>query len=419
MKKQSKIFIIVVVVLVVAIALVSLFYPGVYKGLATGTFGKAEKYRKATMSEKDILLRSEFTADTSKLKGMISGLVYFSAFSNDLAKTLDTGIVVFKSNGIEVNREDSQQLQMMQDYSDFIKNNTKTLNSTIALLTSFYMDETPDESVDIEKNLIDFGNYVKNLNQKDSVFNKTFERMDNFLLKNKTLAQKPAEFANLKSIRDNMLIKGIELSGVLQNTQLCGSLCSYALSSQNAYNIIVLATDNLGVVASAEISSQLNSLVVNSQLNLYSSAEMGAALNSQLQSAQGVGAQDQVGAGEGMCLVYNSSNLQFIAASSTQLQSVLSSTQLSSVLSGRSEGIGLFPIAFVDVVESFVVGSQYDLSSTLQSSGLGSVLNSSQLGALMGVLNNSALMSTSQLGSGFIGALNLGSSLQGIEQPNF
>ena len=413
MKKQSKIFIIVVAVLVVAIALVSLFYPEVYKGLASGTFGKAEKYRKATMSEKDILLRNEFTADTSKLRDMISGLVYFSVFSQDLAKTLDSGIVVFKSNGIEVNRDDARQLQMMQDYSDYIKNNNKTLNATVGMLTSFYADESPDESIDVEKTLIDFGNYVKNLNQKDSVFNKTFERMDNFLLNNKTLAQKPAEFSNLKSIRDKMLLKGIELSGVLQNAPLCAALCSYALSSQNAYNIIILAEENLGVAPTAAIANQLNDIVINSsQLKVCSNSEIGAALNTQLQSAQGVNAQDQVGSAQGVIVLYNTSNLQFIASSATQLQSILSSSQLNSILQGGGLIVGLTPVAFVDFVESFVVGSQYDLSSAIQSSELNAALSSSQMGVIAGILNASATYSASQFGSSFVNALNIGSSVQ-------
>ncbi len=413
MKKQSKIFIIVVAVLVVAIALVSLFYPEVYKGLASGTFGKAEKYRKATMSEKDILLRNEFTADTSKLRDMISGLVYFSVFSQDLAKTLDSGIVVFKSNGIEVNRDDARQLQMMQDYSDYIKNNNKTLNATVGMLTSFYADESPDESIDVEKTLIDFGNYVKNLNQKDSVFNKTFERMDNFLLNNKTLAQKPAEFSNLKSIRDKMLLKGIELSGILQNAPLCAALCSYALSSQNAYNIIILAEENLGVAPTAAIANQLNDIVINSsQLKVCSNSEIGAALNTQLQSAQGVNAQDQVGSAQGVIVLYNTSNLQFIASSATQLQSILSSSQLNSILQGGGLIVGLTPVAFVDFVESFVVGSQYDLSSAIQSSELNAALSSSQMGVIAGILNASATYSASQFGSSFVNALNIGSSVQ-------
>jgi len=447
MKKQAKIVIIGVIVVAITVAVVSMFYPEVYKGLTSGTFGKAEKYRKATMSEKDILLRNEITADTSKLKDMISGLVYFSAFSQDLANTLDTGIIVFKAHGLEVNKDDAMQIQAMQDYSDFIKNNTKTLNSTIGMLTCFYTDEYPDQSLDVEKTLIDFGNYVTNLNQKDSIFNETFERMDQFLLNNKTLTQKPGEFANLKSIRDKMLIKGIQLSGLLQDAALFGSLCSYALSSQNSYNNIVLSMDKLNIEEAAAIASQgqfsssanLQQFLGAEKLNLEaigaqqamplsggiifgsgeivmgSSGELGYIIDSHLSgSVDQLNSQQQVKSGAtGSLMMYNSSSLQYFVVSSSQLQGALSSSQLKSALSGSSIGIGLVPIAFVDVVESFVVGSQYDLSVIVLSSELSSALNSSQLGVLDGILNSSSI--ASQFGSNCARAVNtLGSSQLGI-----
>lgn len=451
MKKQVKVLLIGIISLAVVVAVISLFYPDVYKGLSSGTFGKADKYHKVTLSEKDILLRNEITADTSKLLDMISGLVYFSAFGQDLANTLDTGIMVFKANGIEVNKDDAMQIKAMQDYSDFIKNNNKTLNSTIGMLTSFYTNEYPDQSLDVEKTLIDFGNYVTNLNQKDSIFNKTFERMDQFLLNNKTLTQKPGEFANLKSIRDKMLIKGIQLSGLLQDAALFGSLCSYALSSQNSFNIIILSMDKLNIdEAASAIASQgqfsssenLHAFMSAETLNLGaigaqqavqlsggiivgsgeivvgSNSDLGVIIDSHLSgSAQQTNSQQQVKSGAtGSLMMYNSSSLQYFVVSSSQLQGALSSNQLNRLLSIGSVGIGAVPIAFVDVVEGFVVGSQYDLSGYVSSSAFSSSVNATNLVILTGVINSSPI--SCQYGSTFMGAQGLTGSLNLLNVPN-
>jgi hypothetical protein len=153
MKKQVKVIISIVVAIAILIVGISLFYPTLFKGLTSGTFGKVEKYHKQQMAEKDILLRSELVADTGKLRNMIQGLIYFSLFTQDLSNNIDSCVGNYKSKGICSDPKRCASVSALQDYSDFIRNNNKTLATTIRLLTAFYLKDKPDESADVEKNL--------------------------------------------------------------------------------------------------------------------------------------------------------------------------------------------------------------------------------------------------------------------------
>ena len=66
----------------------------------TGTFGKAEKFRKVQMTPKDIKLRSELVKDTAKLKSLIQGLVYFSVFTEKVSTEVEYTLISFESKGM-------------------------------------------------------------------------------------------------------------------------------------------------------------------------------------------------------------------------------------------------------------------------------------------------------------------------------
>ena len=262
MKKQVKVIIGIVVIIAILIVGISLFYPTLFKGLTSGTFGKADKYHKQQMTEKDVLLRSELVADTGRLKSMIQGLIYFSLFTQDLSNNIDSCVHSYKSKGICSDPKRCASVSALKDYSDFIRNNNKTLAATVRILTAFYLKDNSDESADVEKSLREFGIYVNNLNEKDSVLNLALRSMDNFMLSDKTLKTKKTELTSLKSIRDQLLLQGVQLAGMLQDKPLCSQLLSYALSSQTALNLIVLGKEQLSLY------SQNNLNVFMSQQNL-------------------------------------------------------------------------------------------------------------------------------------------------------
>ena len=193
MNKKTKILIGAVVVVLVIIVAFAINFPPVFKGESSGTIGKADKYRKSQMTEKDVQLRSELTADTAKLRGMIQGLMYFAVFTNELSTQIDSCVHVFQYRGLTNQEAGYKNMMAMNDFSVFIKNNNKTLGNTISLLSGFYFKDKADQSADVEKDLREFQNYVKTLIEKDSILEEALRSMDKFLVSNKLLKEKKSE----------------------------------------------------------------------------------------------------------------------------------------------------------------------------------------------------------------------------------
>jgi hypothetical protein len=341
MKKNLWIFISIFIVLIVVIVVISTHYPPIFKGSASGTFGKAEKYRKTQMSEKDIKLRSDLTADTAKLMNTIKSLAYFTLFTQDLSNKIDSCTTLFQNGGMN-GPKSVTQLQALKDYSGFIRNNNKVLENTIVILTSFYTGKQADQSADVEKDLRDFSNYVKNMQERDSVLEKALLSMDDFLLNDKVLRTKKQEMESLKSIRDQLLMGGIQLYGILQQKPLCVTLLSQALQSQQSFNAL-LSSNKLGSlsvngpVQSNLNSQQLNSLIGSSPINACSSVQFSDNLKSILMSKDGLNSkldnQHQINSG-GLCIVYSKENLQFLAVNQSSLGGLVNSG-----LQGQSLGV--------------------------------------------------------------------------------
>jgi hypothetical protein len=214
---------------------VSVDYPNPNKSDLAGTFGKAEKFRKVQMTEKDLQLRSDLVKDTARLRSMIQGLVYFSLFTEELRTNLDMCTISFSAQGMGTQADESGKIKVMKDYSDFIRNNNASLNATIVMLTAFYGKDGGDASQDVERTLQDFGNYVSNMSKKDSILSQVLVNMDEYLLNSKTLQSREAEFRQLKSIRDQLLVKGIQFGGLLGNKGVVVSRMKYAMDTQLKY----------------------------------------------------------------------------------------------------------------------------------------------------------------------------------------
>lgn len=407
MKKQVKIIISLVVLIAVVLLGVSLFFPSVYKGLTSGTFGKADKYHKAQMSEKDVQLRSEFTRDTAQLKSMIQGLIYFSLFTMDLSKKIDSCVGVFQEHGICSQPSGCDKMNILMDYSDFIKNNNRTLGSTISMLTGFYLKDESDQSADIEKNFREFGNYVNNLNEKDSVLEEALHSMDNFMITNKTLRARKTELAQLKSIRDQLLIKGIQLSGVLQDKELSMNLLDYALSSQQELNIIKGAAQlsNASLGSGALMNNQkFGSVTYDSQVSVCSAEQLQEIIQAQQVNAvasQKVESHQLESAAieshqVGNMVFYNSLTLEFLVKNVSTLDNQLSSALSASIIQRNQEIIG---IAICSAQGLNLVLSSFPLSSVLQSQNLSSSLSSAQLS---NILSSQQELSSICFGSNFV-----------------
>jgi len=413
MKKQTKIIIAVVLVVAVVILIISFIYPPIFKGLTTGTFGKAEKYHKQQMTEKDVQLRSEFVQDTAQLRGMIQGLIYFSLFSQDLSFTIDTCVRTFESHGMCTKQsEDCNKMSILKDYSVFIKNNTKTLNSTIRMLTDFYLKDTTDQSIDVEKNLRDFGNYVSQLNERDSIVESVLKSMDRYVLGPSMKETKKSELAGLKSIRDRLLVKGIQLAGLLQDKPLCVILLNYALSSQSQFSAIA-SKPQLGVLYNQSLQNALSAqslgLFLSSHpLGIIPDTQLGELISAQ--QVQSAVKSIELGNAVGSVMVYDKPTLCFFLCNQSDLQGYLSSQQMNAVTLGNQWLGRIEPVASFSSLGVNLMQSNFDLKSIYQSQQLGSVLSSTQMNALLGqeglgvVYGMSFIGLVGELGSqGFLG----------------
>ncbi len=406
MKKQTKVIISLVMIIAILIIGISLFYPEVFKGITSGTFGKADKYHQAQMTEKDIQLRSEYLADTGQLRNMIQGLIYFSMFTNNLSRTMDSCVGVLSQSGMTDKQSGYAHVAALTDYSAFIRNNNKTLGTTISMLTGFYLNANADPSADVEKNLRDFGNYVKNLNEKDSVLELALKSVDKHMLESKTLQARKTELASVKSIRDQLLTGCIQLSALLQDKPLCATLCSYALSSQHSLGML-FGQQNLGAINNQDKLGILNqekfgSWVVGNQVSFGSQEQMGNIVQAQTVNSAIKSKGDDLGKMVGSVVLYDKANLQYVVCNVADLKAGYSAAALKNAL-GATEKLGSMVGVIILAQDGLkVIGSSFDLKNAVQSQELSSVLSASQMGV---ILCSQGGINSVSYGSSFIGLI--------------
>ncbi len=393
MKKQFKVIISIVVAIAILIVGISLFYPKVFSGLTSGTFGKADKYHKSQMTEADVKLRSEFVADTTKLQGMIQGLIYFALFTQDLSHSIDSCVSAFRQQGIYSQEGGCNTVMVLQDYSDFIKNNNKTLGATISMLTGFYLKDKSDQSADVEKNLRDFGNYVKNLNEKDSILELALRSMDNFMLTSKSLQTRKTEIASLKSIRDQLLIKSVQMASLMSDASLGTSLCSYAIGAEPGLGQIIQnqgvnAIHNEGSLNIIKNSGDLGFDFTANVIAIGSAQEIGVAILQSQQSTLGI--EEVVAHIEvGSAIVYNQQEILFSICNIADLSRVIQSS-------------GSLAVALCSDQQLNVCGSSFPLSNLYEAQN--------SFGVQFGVLDLVYVCANESIGSIYYGSAFVGSS---------
>jgi hypothetical protein len=300
-------------------------YPPVNKDDLAGTVGKAEKYRKTKLTEKDIQLRSDLLKDTAQLRNMIEGLIYFSKLTDDLSSQIETSLVAFKAEGMGKTPQEQTHLQVLSDYSDFVRNNNESLNNTIALLTGFYLKDSTDTSVDIEKNLQDFGSYVSNLEKRNEGLIQALPGLDEFMLNSETFKTQQESLRQVKAIKDQLVIKAIQVVGIIGSTAQCGVIIAGALSAQ----------EKIGILLGTE------------KVQSYGSKEAIAAILSQLTAIQSkpevaVGAINEIDPGAiGLFLVYDRVNIVFAIADKSGLQALAQEKLGVMAIGGQQQAIGI------------------------------------------------------------------------------
>jgi hypothetical protein len=254
-----------VILLVAIIVVLSIYYPFVDESESKGTIGKVDKYRSDKTGQEEVKLRSEFIQDTTALRGVIISLRmyenYLTGLSNDF-KEWENSLKNIDLDQDELNR----QLDQLNQLAVFIDNNLTTVANTKELLGKYYSRDTSDMSIDVGNNLIQFSDFVTNLDQKAKAFDELFQNL-NGLISEEELAKlslTKEETETLKEVREKML----------------GGSCMLALVMGNE--------ERLNMVLSSEV---LNGVILNRQLNntlgllviLNSSQEKFGAANNQEQ----------------------------------------------------------------------------------------------------------------------------------------
>lgn len=368
MKKQTKILLGMLIVAVLVIVVLAINFPPVFRGKSSGTIGKADRYQKSQMTEKDVQLRSELTADTARLKGMIQGLMYFAVFTNDLSAQIDSCVYVFQHRGLTNQEAGYKNMLVLNDFSVFIKNNNKTLGNTIGLLSGFYFKDQADQSADVEKNLREFQNYVKTLTEKDSILEQALYSMDEFIVGNKVIRERKTEFNALKSIRDQLLIKTIQFGALIFDRPLTAGLCSYALSSQQQLQR-VLSQEKVNFALNQENLQKASQEVL-------SGITQGSGFGMIPDYLKSMDAQSVLAASN-YSIVYDKANLQYVTCRQTDLATLIKGD--------REKYVGVVLVADDGLK---VCAADLDLQQAFRVIDLGTRLTATQLDGAYAVQQN-------------------------------
>lgn len=210
-----------------------------------GTIGQVKKYRKEQMSEKDILLRSEVMKDTSRLDEIIQGLIFFNAYTTALEMSLGNRLADMESVS-EFTETYDLFFQELSDFRDFLKNNNTVLTNTITMLADFYNDTITESSADVENNLRAFVNYIRQLEEKDSVMTVAVNNLDTYIGDKEQTIIDREEVEKLKAIRDELLIRIIQGAYILNDPDAVVKVGDKKVYSWDNCNTI-LNTDQLQV----------------------------------------------------------------------------------------------------------------------------------------------------------------------------
>ena len=213
-------------------------YSGISQNQVSGTFGKVEKYKKVQMTSKDLELRSEILSDTAKLRGIIGTLTYFSLFTDRVSSAIDASLLTYIEKGMGGNKDETDRINGLKDYAEFIRNHNNTVGSTISMLSGFYLNQSADASHDVEKTLNHFGHYVKGLVEREKAMSQGVESMMNFTDNLLVINPNDKEVRQLKSTYNQFLIRAIQLAAVTNSNEAINILLSSVISKDEDPNEI-------------------------------------------------------------------------------------------------------------------------------------------------------------------------------------
>jgi len=276
MKKKNRVYLGLFFVILLIIALVSVNKFNGDKEDLTGTIGKVEKYRKVQLTEKDVKLRNDLMTDTSEVSKSIKGLLVFHSFTIEFTKKTEEWKNSLKGN---YSPELKNAISLADNYSKFIKDNSKTVEDALLFLLDVYNGDTTEASVNIEPKLKKFNDFVTELSKKDSMLVTVIPMIDKEI-KGSTNSKTSKEVINeLVNAKERFAVNSIPLSIIIGSKTLFNCFNNIVISNVANLKGLYYGKNDLGHQENAAIyTAKTLGLILFSQNQLNT---LKAALQSQ------------------------------------------------------------------------------------------------------------------------------------------
>ncbi|HRY34093.1 MAG TPA: hypothetical protein P5531_14095 [Bacteroidales bacterium] len=262
MKKQVKIIIGVVVVIAVAIAVASYFFPRPAGEDASGTIGKADKYRRAQLTERDILLRDDILEDTAAVGKTLKVMIEFSVYAAETKMLVDNAwIKPLQKNCSDA--ECKEIIAVLQDYSDFVGNNFGLLKSTTDLLGKCYFSGTKEISEDVGSQLISYVNFIDQFLRRDTAFDHAITALNHYIDKGTSVdARRRQQIEALKLIRDQMVVDNLLVGINTGDQEKINFIAGLPISNVG----VAVELSNITTIGAQGIPASVASLVIGNSV---------------------------------------------------------------------------------------------------------------------------------------------------------
>ncbi|MCK4699484.1 MAG: hypothetical protein KAT38_04105, partial [Bacteroidales bacterium] len=144
-------------------------------------------------------------------------------------------------------------------------------------------------SFDVEQNLKNFTNYYSQLNAKSTVVDDVVEKSDQWIEENSAIEGNENEIERLKKLRDEVLLRDMQMALVLGNNEKLGVILNKALFDVGSLNVLGILADNeslgsLVLAVNPQLSGisqipaaqeDLNSFMATGELNFFIAAALG------------------------------------------------------------------------------------------------------------------------------------------------
>jgi len=210
MKKKLNILIGLMAITVLLMGIIMFTIPRfsglVNNGSLSGTFVKAEKYKKQALTEKDLLLRTELSEDTVNLKNFISSLAVMHRYNTTVISQIDSVLLLLRGQPPMTNTKYSGHFIALKNYGDWLWRSDTSLIRLATLMDQLILDQANvDPSIDIENEVLGFSRFLSALSSRDTALVCAANGIDRYINETGKANLSGESLSALQGIRDQLL----------------------------------------------------------------------------------------------------------------------------------------------------------------------------------------------------------------------